>query len=139
MLEITSNGSAEEAALEMTLLGSEDESEEILSAIQSAAVDMEEAAATHPSEVGRKVTGLLASAIRDLATEVACVILAEQQRQYTAAQEAVGEVVDKLSEGARMLVLARLGAQTTNAQNRALIDAVIDYERRVDAEVAKTF
>ena len=136
MLEITRNGSAEYAAQSLMLLGAEDSSE-ILAALDAAANAV--VAAKVEGEVGVAVLAAVAEAIRDLKTGVQVEVFAQAERDSTAAREAVDEIVDKLSEGARMLVLARLGGHTTLAQNRVFIDAVIEYERRMDAEVAKTF
>ena len=137
MLEITRNGSAEYAAQSLMLLGGSEDSSEILAALDAAANAV--VAAKVEGEVGVAVLAAVAEAIRDLKTGVQVEVFAQAERDSTAAREAVDEIVDKLSEGARMLVLARLGGHTTLAQNRVFIDAVIDYERRMDAEVAKTF
>ena len=137
MLEITSNGSSECAAQRLMLLGEQEDSSEILSAIDAAAKAV--ASTTVEGEVGVKVLAAVAEAIRDLKIEVQVQVFAEQERDAVAAREAVDEIVDKLSESSRMLVLARLGGHTNLARNRAFIDAVNEYEARMDAEVAKTF
>ena len=137
MFEITRNGSAEYAAQSLMLLGESEDSSEILAALDAAAKAV--VAAKVEGEVGEAVMAALAETIRDLKTGVQVEVFAQQDRDSTAAREAVDEIVDKLSEGARMLVLARLGGHTTLAQNRAFINAVIDFEGHMNEEAAKTF